>query len=66
LTTNATLAPGSMIVMSSLPDRPGSVGHHFFAEKDGKPIQKLLIIRVSGSPNADLFDPGDSLKLPEK
>jgi hypothetical protein len=59
LTANATLAPGSMVVMCSLPNRPGSLGHHFFTEKDGKPIQKLLIIRLSGTQNADLFDPGD-------
>jgi hypothetical protein len=66
LTTNATLAPGSMLVLCSLPDRPGSLGHYFFTEKDGKPIQKLLVIRLSGTQRDDLFDPGETLKLPEK
>jgi hypothetical protein len=66
LITNATLAPGSMIVMSSLPDRAGSLGQHFFADKDGKPTQKLLIIRLSGTSNADLLDSGDTLTLPDE
>lgn len=65
LATNATLPPGSMIVMTSLPDRAGSLGQYFFTEKDGKPMQKLLIIRLSGTPNADLFSPADTLSLPE-
>jgi hypothetical protein len=66
LVANATLAPGSMIVMTSLPDRGGSLGQHFFTEKDGKPMQKLLIIRLSGTPNADVLGPGDTLTLPDK
>jgi hypothetical protein len=66
LMANATLAPGSMMVLCSLPDRPGSLGHYFFTEKDGKPIQKLLVIRLSGTQRDDLFDPGETLKLPEK
>jgi hypothetical protein len=66
LAINATLAPGSMLVMCSLPNRPGSLGHHFFSEKDDKPLQKLLIIRLSQTQRDDLFDPGETLKLPEK
>ncbi len=65
LTTNASLDPGSMLVICSLPNRPGSLGHHFFTEKDGKPMQKLLIIRLSGTQQNDLFDSGNTLKLPE-
>ena len=43
----ATLAPGHMLVMSSLPNRSGSLGRHFFCEeKTGRPEQKLLVIRL--------------------
>ena len=33
LALSAELAPGAMLVLSSLPNRPGSLGHHFFTEK---------------------------------
>jgi hypothetical protein len=66
LAINATLAPGSMLVMCGLPNRPGSLGYNFFTQKEGKPIQKLLIIRLSQTQHDDLFDPGETLKLPEK
>jgi hypothetical protein len=66
LTTNATLAPGSMLVICCLPNHPGSLGHHFFTEKDGKAMQKLLVIRLSQTQHDNLFDPGEALKLPEK
>ena len=43
MTLSADLAPGAMLVLSSLPNRPGSLGHHFFTENDdGKLEQKLL------------------------
>jgi hypothetical protein len=48
LKLNATLAPGQMIVITCLPDVPGSIGHFFFTQLDGdKPIQKLYVIRVA-------------------
>jgi hypothetical protein len=66
LTANMKLQPGTMIVMCSLPNHPGSLGHHFFTEQDGKPAQKLLVIRLSQTQRDDLFDPGEPLVLPDK
>jgi len=45
----AHLAPGEILVMSSLPDRWGSVGHYFFNEGAAteQPVQKLLVIRAA-------------------
>jgi hypothetical protein len=54
----ATLAPGQMLVLASLPDRPGSLGHHFFTQRAGGEIeQKLLVIRVAQTQYDDLFTP---------
>jgi len=48
LQINASLAPGEMVVISCLPDRGGSVGQRFFTDEvDGRPEQKLLLIRLS-------------------
>jgi hypothetical protein len=66
LATDAVLPPGSMLVMTSLPHRPGSLGHHFFTETGGKPMQKVLVIRLSQTQHDGLFDPGEPLALPEK
>lgn len=42
------LAPGEMLVMTSLPDCPGSLGHYFFTQPTSeRPCQKLLVIRVA-------------------
>jgi hypothetical protein len=58
---SAVLAPGQMLVMTSLPGRSASVGHHFFAEKrDGKEEQKLLIVRVVQTQHDDLVAPSGS------
>ena len=35
MTLTADLSPGAMLVLSSLPNRPGSLGHHFFTQSDG-------------------------------
>ncbi|MDZ7617738.1 MAG: hypothetical protein U1E05_12085 [Patescibacteria group bacterium] len=43
----ASLVPGDMLVMTSLPDRPGSLGHQFFATSEGEPGQKLLVVRLA-------------------
>jgi hypothetical protein len=66
LTTSAKLAPGSMLLFCCAPDRLGSLGQQFFTEKDGKTMQKLLVIRLSGTQRDDLFDPGETLNLPDK
>ena len=54
LRTRAVLAPGEMLVMTSLPERPGSLGHYFFTQPTSEQVsQKLLVIRiVQGSVDA--------------
>ena len=52
---SATLAPGSMLLVGSLPHLPGSLGHHFFTEADGRLQQKLLVVRLSQTQHDDLF-----------
>ena len=56
LAAEATLEPGEMFVIASLPNRPGSLGHYFLTEtKSGKLQQKLLIIRLSQTQHDNLF-----------
>ena len=56
LAAQATLAPGEMLVFSSLPEREGSLGHYFFTEEhSGQLEQKLLVIRLSQTQHDDLF-----------
>ncbi len=56
-----------MLVLSSLSNRPGSLGHHFFTEKqnEGRLEQKLLIIRLAQTQHDGLFNPPEPLKLEE-
>jgi hypothetical protein len=61
---SADLAPGDMLVMSSLPNRRGSLGDYFFTENEsGRSEQKLLIVRLSQTQHNGLFDPPETLKL---
>jgi hypothetical protein len=63
----ADLAPGDMLVLSSLPNKKGSLGHYFFTEESsGKIDQKLLIIRLSQTQSNGLFDPPETLPLDQK
>ena len=56
MAVSATLAPGHMLVLSSLPSRPGSLGHHFFTQESGGQLeQKLLVIRLAQTQHDDLF-----------
>ncbi len=56
LKLEATLAPDQMLVVTSLPERPGSLGHYFFTEsKTGHLEQKLLVIRLTETKSSDLF-----------
>ena len=65
LAITAILAPGQMIVVTALPDRPGSLGHHFLTDdSSGKTEQELMVIRLSQTQNAPLFD-GEGLPPPE-
>ena len=59
----ADLAPGGMLVLGSLTERPGSLGHHFFTEKEERAEQKLLIIRLSQTQHDGLFNPPEPIKL---
>ena len=63
MTLATDLSPGSMLVLSSLPNREGSVGHHFFTEKVDRPEQKLLNVRLSQTQHDGLFNPPEPLKL---
>ena len=58
---SATLSPGCMLLASSLPDRPGSLGHHFFTEDNGKLEQKLLVLRLAQTQHEGLFGPPRTL-----
>ena len=58
---SATLAPGSMLLLSSLPNRPGSLGHHFFTEDSGSLEQKLLVVRLAQTQHDGLFGPSGVL-----
>jgi hypothetical protein len=64
---SAEIAPGSMIVLSSLANRPGSLGHYFFTQDDGSGHleQKLLIVRLSSTQHDGLFNPPEPIKLEE-
>jgi hypothetical protein len=56
LKLEATLAPGQMLIVTSLPERPGSLGHYFFTEsKTGHLEQKLLVIHLTETKSSDLF-----------
>ena len=43
----ATLMPGDMVVLTNLPDHPGSLGHQFFTTTEGEAGQKLLVVRLA-------------------
>ena len=60
---SATLAPGSMLLLSSLPSRPASLGHRFFTENDGQLEQKLLVVRLAQTQHDGLFSPPEVLQL---
>jgi hypothetical protein len=60
---STTLSPGGMLIMTSLPSRSGSLGHHFFTEKEGGVEQKLLVVRLSQTQQDGLFATPDQLPL---
>jgi hypothetical protein len=44
----STLGAGQMLLLTCAPDKPGSVGHAFFADRGGeKPLQRLWVIRTA-------------------
>lgn len=53
------LMPGQMLVVTSLVDRPGSLGHYFFTEpKNDSLTQRLLVVRASQAAEEQLFKDG--------
>jgi len=63
LRISATLSPGSLLLVGSLPDRAGSLGHYFFTEGDDHREQKLLVIRLAQTQHDGLFSPSRVLPL---
>jgi len=64
LAVEAVLAPGHMLILSTLLDRAGSLGHRFFTQNtDGHVEQKLLVIRLAQTQHDELFDPAEVLPL---
>jgi hypothetical protein len=58
------LAPGNMLVLSTLPSRAGSLGYRFFTQDaNGQREQKLLIVRLAQTQNDELFDSPGVLPL---
>ncbi len=67
LSTRVMLAPGEMLVMTSLPSRPGSLGHYFFTQPTSeRPSQKLLVIRIAQGGSDAFFnsEPADAANVP--
>ncbi len=53
---SASLRPGEMLLVGSLPARPGSLGDRFFTQEvSGRKEQKLLVIRLSQTQHDPLF-----------
>jgi hypothetical protein len=57
MTIAAKLAPGEMLVVGHLPNKPGSLGHHFFTTCKDQPQQKLLVVRLAQTQHDGLFSP---------
>jgi hypothetical protein len=57
LTTRFVVAPGEMLLLGCVPNRPGSIGHYLFHEEspDG-PQQRLLLVRLARAPPGELFE----------
>ncbi|HYW80592.1 MAG TPA: hypothetical protein VE890_13495 [Thermoguttaceae bacterium] len=65
LSISATVSPGAMLVVSCLPDRAGSLGHHFFTCDNDRLEQKLLVVRLSQTQHDDSIVADELLTLPE-
>jgi len=59
MTIAVELAPGGMLVLGSLSDRPGSLGHYFFTENHDRLEQKLLLVRLLQTQHDALFNPAE-------
>lgn len=62
----AQLSPGAFLVLGNLPNRPGSLGHHFFTVKtDDRQEQKLYVVYLSQTQTDGLFDSSEPLPIDE-
>jgi len=53
----AVLAPGHMLILTTLPDRSGSLGYRFFTLNPGGQVeQKLMIVRLAQTQHDAVFD----------
>jgi hypothetical protein len=53
----ATLSPGHMLLLSTIPSRQGSLGSHFFSEThNGTTQQTLLLVRLTQTQHDGEFD----------
>ncbi len=56
LLLDLTLAPGEMLLVGSLPHRPGSLGHHLFTDdQSGELHRKMLFVRLTHTQWDDRF-----------
>lgn len=64
LALSTVLSPGQLLVVTSVPSRPGSLGHQFFTRQEGgKRQQKLLLVRLAQTQHQGLFSPTVPLDL---
>jgi len=64
LAIDAVLAPGHMLVLGAVSDRPGSLGYRFFTQTtSGQLEHKLLIVRLAQTQHDELFGPADPAPL---
>jgi hypothetical protein len=64
LAVTNVLSPGQLLIVTSIPTRPGSLGHQFFTRQaSGKRQQKLLLIRLAQTQHQGLFSPNEPLDL---
>ena len=62
LMTRVNLGPGQVLVLGSMPDMPGSLGHYFFTDAiGGKPTRKILLIRLAQAAEDELFSGGQQV-----
>jgi hypothetical protein len=61
LKLTAVMGPGAMLLLGCQPNRPGSLGHYFFLESNGRDDQldqKLILVRLCQTQHDDLVSPG--------
>ncbi len=64
LAMEAVLAPGHILILSTLQERPGTMGYRFFTENvDGIVEYKLLVLRLAQTQHDELFQPADVIPL---